>query len=236
MLIRTRAGPVTPAFMRNWGEPMKPTRILLVDDHTLLRAGLRALLEAESDFSVIGEAPTGEQGVELALELRPDIVVMDLSMPGEGGLEATRRIIHARIGTRVLVLTLHADTEHLMPVLEAGASGYVTKHSADRELVEAIRTVANDGVFLYAGAARALTQRLRAPVATVDDPLERLSVREKEVLHLTAEGYSSTEIGERLQLSHKTVETYRQRLMEKLNLHHRSELIRLALRCGLLVA
>ena len=214
---------------------MKPISVLLVDDHALLRAGLHALLDAEPDFNVVGEAPTGERGVELALQLRPDIVVMDLSMPGEGGLQATRRIVSAGLGIRVLVLTVHGESEYLMPVLEAGAAGYVTKHSADRELVDALRSVARDGVFLYPSAARVLAQRLRAPAAP-SDPLRRLSGREREVLALTAEGFSSSEIGERLQLSHKTVETYRQRLMEKLDLHHRSELVRLALRCGLLAA
>jgi DNA-binding NarL/FixJ family response regulator len=217
---------------------MGQIRVLLVDDHTVLRAGLRMLLEAEPDITVVGEAGTGEEGVAMAGRVRPDVVVMDLSMPGEGGLEATRRIVGAGIGARVLVLTVHAETEYLMPVLEAGGSGYVTKHSADRELVQALRTVARGEVFLYPSAARVLAQRLRAPRDTQPDadPLQRLSAREREVLTLTAEGFSSTEIGERLQLSHKTVETYRQRLMEKLDLHHRSELIRLALRCGLLAA
>ena len=109
---------------------MQPIRILLVDDHALLRSGLRALLEAEPDLEVVGEAGTGERGVELALELRPDVVIMDLSMPGEGGLAATRGIIAAGIGARVLVLTVNSETEYIMPVLEAGASGYVAKHSA----------------------------------------------------------------------------------------------------------
>jgi DNA-binding NarL/FixJ family response regulator len=216
---------------------MDQIRVVLVDDHAMLRSGLRMLLEAEPDLTVVGEAATGEEGVELAERFHPEVVVMDLTMPGMGGLEATRRITAMGNGTRVLVLTVHAEHEYLLPVLEAGAGGYVTKLSADRELVQAIHAVARGEVFLYPGAARILAQRLRAPRTAPDaDPLRRLSVREREVLALTAEGFSSTEIGDRLKLSHKTVETYRQRLMEKLDLHHRSELIRLALRCGLLAA
>jgi DNA-binding NarL/FixJ family response regulator len=217
---------------------MRTIRVLLVDDHMLLRAGLRMLLGAESDLEVVGEAASGEEGVRLAAELRPDVVLMDLSMPGIGGLEATRQIAASGVGARVLVLTVHAESEYLMPVLEAGGSGYVTKHSADRELVDAIRVVARGDVFLYPSAARVLTQTLRAPrrAEAEDDPVRVLSPREREVLTLTAEGYSSTEIGERLGLSHKTVETYRQRLMDKLELRHRSELVRFALSRGLLSA
>ena len=217
---------------------MQKIRVLLVDDHTLLRAGLRMLLSAEPDMDVVGEASSGEEGIEKARELRPDVVLMDLSMPGMGGLDATRAISSAGLGTRVLVLTVHAESEYLMPVLEAGGSGYVTKHSADTELVEAIRVVARGDVFLYPSAAKVLTQTLRTPrgAGASDDPLHLLSPREKEVLTLTAEGYSSTEIGDQLHLSHKTVETYRQRLMDKLDLHHRSELVRFALSRGLLHA
>jgi DNA-binding NarL/FixJ family response regulator len=215
---------------------MRTIRLLLVDDHTLLRAGLRMLLSAEPDFEVVGEAASGEEAVALATDLRPDVILMDLSMPGIGGLEAIRRIAAAGIGARVLALTVHAESEYLMPVLEAGGSGYVTKHSADRELTDAIRVVARGDVFLYPSAARVLAQTLRAPAPAPmeSDALHLLSPREREVLTLTAEGYSSTEIGERLGLSHKTVETYRQRLMDKLELRHRSELVRFALSRGLL--
>jgi DNA-binding NarL/FixJ family response regulator len=217
---------------------MRTIRLLLVDDHTLLRSGLRMLLTAEPDFEVVGEAASGEEAVVLAAELRPDVVLMDLSMPGIGGLEAIRRIAAAQLPTRVLALTVHAESEYLMPVLEAGGSGYVTKHSADRELGDAIRVVARGDVFLYPSAARVLAQTLRTPTPTPreSDPVHLLSPREREVLTLTAEGYSSTEIGERLGLSHKTVETYRQRLMDKLEMRHRSDLVRFALSRGLLAA
>ena len=217
---------------------MQKTRILLVDDHTLMRTGVRMVLQAEPDFEVIGEAATGEEGVLKALELHPDLVLMDLSMPGIGGLEATRRIAAANTAVRVLVLTMHAEEEYLMPVLEAGGSGYVCKHSADEDLVGAIRVVARGDVFLYPSAATVLTRSLRVPRphGGQPDPMQLLSPREREVLTLTAAGYSSTEIGDQLRLSHKTVETYRQRLMDKLDLHHRSELVRFALSRGLLHA
>jgi DNA-binding NarL/FixJ family response regulator len=214
-----------------------PIRILLVDDHAVLRAGLRALLDAEPGLEVVGEAGTGEDGVAMAERLAPDVVVMDLSMPGIGGLEATRRIAAMQQGTRVLVLTMHGEEEHLLPVLEAGGSGYVNKRSADEELIEAIRTVARGDVFLYPDAAKLLLQGFRGKARGDDsDPLRKLTDRELEVLGYTAEGYSSAEIGRKLFISPKTVDTYRSRIMEKLGLHHRSELVRFALQQGLLKA
>lgn len=212
-------------------------RILLVDDHTLMRAGLRVLLGQEPDLEVVGEAATGEEAVERAAELRPDIVLMDLSMPGIGGLEATRRITAATPGVRVLIVTVHAEEEYLLPVLEAGGSGYVMKQSADSELLGAIRTVARGDVFLYPSGTRLLAQGFRAPrAAPAVDPMSLLSDREAEVLRLTANGYTATEIGDRLEISPKTVDTYRQRFMEKLELRHRSEVIRFAVERGLLTA
>ena len=220
-----------------------PIRILLADDHAMLRAGLRALLDAEDGLEVVGEAGTGEEAVELAQSLHPDVIVMDLSMPGIGGLEATRRIAGeaanaagAEPTSRVLVLTMHAEEEHLLPVLEAGGSGYVNKRSADEELIEAIRTVARGDVFLYPEAAKLLLQGFRGKPVGEEDPLTRLSERELEVLGFTAEGFSAAEIGRKLSISPKTVDTYRSRIMEKLGLHHRSELVRFALRQGLLRA
>jgi DNA-binding NarL/FixJ family response regulator len=221
----------------------EPIRILLADDHAMLRSGLRALLEAEEDLEVVGEAGTGEEAVEMAERLHPGVVVMDLSMPGIGGLEATRRIAspsspgsHAEQSTRVLVLTMHAEEEHLLPVLDAGGSGYVNKRSADEELIEAIRTVARGDVFLYPDAAKLLLQGFRGKPTDEEDPLTRLSERELEVLGFTAEGFSAAEIGKKLSISPKTVDTYRSRIMEKLGLHHRSELVRFALQQGLLKA
>jgi DNA-binding NarL/FixJ family response regulator len=215
----------------------QPISILLADDHALLRAGLRSLLDAEAEFEVVGEAGTGEEAVDLAKDLKPDIVVMDLSMPGAGGLEATRQIAALQQGTRVLVLTMHAEEEFLLPVLEAGGSGYVRKTSADEDLTSALLTVARDEVFLYPSAAKLLLQRYKE--ADADDersPLKKLTEREREVLALTAEGFSSSEIGRKLFISPKTVDTYRSRVMEKLGLSHRTELVRFALRTGLLTS
>ncbi|HEX6748742.1 MAG TPA: response regulator transcription factor [Longimicrobium sp.] len=213
----------------------KQIRILLVDDHAVLRAGLRALLEAEPGFLVVGEAGTGEEGVMKAKQLLPDVVVMDLSMPGAGGLEAVREISALGKEIRTLVLTMHGEEEHLLPVLEAGGSGYVNKRSADEELIEAIKTVAGGDVFLYPSGAKLLLRGLKQKAEPgEDDPLEKLTDREREVLAFTVEGFSSSEIGKKLFISPKTVDTYRARIMEKLNLHHRSELVRFALKTGLL--
>lgn len=209
-------------------------RILLVDDHLLLRAGLKALLDSEEDMRVVGEASTGEDAIEKTKFLKPDVVVMDLSMPGMGGLEATREI--AATGTsRVLVLTMHSEEEYLLAVLDAGGSGFVRKTSADTDLTAAIRTVAKDEVFLYPNAARLLLQEFRdRNEKEEDNPLDRLTERERDVLTMTAEGFSSSEIAEKLFISPKTVDTYRSRIMHKLELAHRSELVRFALDTGLL--
>jgi two-component system response regulator NreC len=210
-------------------------RILLVDDHTMFRAGIRALLESESRMEVVGEASSGDEAVDEVRSLKPDVVVMDLSMPGSNGLEATRRIAALGLDTRVLVLTVHAEEEYLVPVVEAGASGYLTKTSADTELIEAIKVVARGEVYLPPKATRLLLQQYRNAEHDPDTAgLHELSSREQEVLALTAEGFSSREIGKKLFISPKTVDTYRARIMDKLSLNHRSELVRFALRVGLL--
>ena len=210
-------------------------RVLLVDDHAVLRAGLEALLGLEPDLEVVGKASTGEEAIERVGAVRPDVVIMDLGMPGMGGLEATRQIAAANSGARVLVLTSHAEEEYLLPVLEAGGSGYVKKTSADEDLISAIRTVARGEVFLYPSATKLLLNGFRKAEARGEaSPVEELSEREREVLQLTAEGYSSVETGKKLFLSPKTVDTYRSRLMQKLGLAHRAELVRFALDNGLL--
>ena len=222
--------------------PIDPTlkspatiRILLADDHPVLRSGLDALLSREDDVMVAGHASTGEEAVEKARLLRPDVVVMDLAMPGMDGVEATRRIGELELGARVLVLTSQTEEEFLLPVLEAGGAGFVRKTSADTDLLNAIRTVARGEMFLYPSAARLLLRQYQhAKEPRAAGPLDRLSEREREVLTLSAEGYSSTEIGKKLFLSPKTVDTYRARLMQKLGLSHRAELVRLALDAGLL--
>ncbi len=212
-------------------------RILLADDHPVLRSGLDALLSLEEGLQVVGQASTGEEAVEKARLLRPDVVVMDLAMPGMDGLEATKQIVALGLEARVLVLTSQTVEDFLLPVLEAGGGGFVRKTSADSDLVNAIRTVARGEVFLYPSATRLLLRKYqqgRAPHA--EGPLDQLSEREREVLALTAEGYSSAEIGKKLFLSPKTVDTYRARMMQKLGLTHRAELVRLALETGLLKA
>ena len=212
-------------------------RVLLVDDHLVLRAGLRALLESEEDLVVIGEASTGEEGVEAVKRLKPDVAVMDLTMPGIGGLEALKQINALDLGTRVLILTMHAEDEYLLAVLEAGGHGYVRKTSADHDLTAAIRTVAKDEVYLYPSAAKLLLQGFKVKLDQKEtDPVRKLSDRERDVLQMTAEGFTSSEIGEKLFISPKTVDTYRARVMEKLGLTHRSELVRMALKSGMLKA
>ncbi|MEX2426243.1 MAG: response regulator transcription factor [Thermomicrobiaceae bacterium] len=209
--------------------------VLLADDHGIVRAGLRALLDAQQDIDVVGEASSGDEAVELAGKLHPDIIIMDISMPG-GGLEATRKIAKLELQTRILILTIHAEERYLLPVLEAGGSGYVRKASLHTDLIDAIRTVFRGEVFLEPAATRMLLQGYldRANDGIELDPGKLLSEREREVLKLTAEGFTAQEIGDQLFLSPKTVETYRHRIMHKLGFSHRSELVRYALRAGLL--
>ncbi len=213
---------------------MADITILLVDDHAMFRAGIKALLESEPSLRVVGEAGSGDEGVDQVRALKPDVVVMDLSMPGSNGLEATRRIAALGLSAKVLVLTVHAEEEYLVPVVEAGASGYLTKTSADQDLIEAIRVVARGEVYLPPKATKLLLQRYKAAATDGEMGLRDLSSREQEVLALTAEGFSSREIGLKLFISPKTVDTYRSRIMNKLGLNHRSELVRFALRVGLL--
>ena len=216
---------------------MEKIRVLLADDHAVLRAGLRALLAGEPDMEVVGEAVDGEDAVVQTERLRPDVVVLDIAMPRLNGLEAIRRIRDLGLPCKVLVLTMHAEEQYLLQVLRAGGSGYVLKASADTELMEAIRTVHRGEAFLYPKATALLIEDYRGRIAGEDrDHYEDLSEREREVLALTAAGYTNQEIADKLVISVKTVDTYRSRIMEKLNLHHRSELVKFALRHGLLGA
>ena len=207
--------------------------VLLVDDHPLLRTGLRTLLERESDLRVLAEAGTGEEAILLAEKHKPDVVIMDLTLPGLHGLDATREIRRSNPQISVLVLTAHAEERYLFPVLQAGASGYVRKDVADDELVQAVRLVASGKAYLDPEAQAMLLRGYLSPEEG-GDAFEGLSTRERQVLQLTAEGYSSREIGEKLHISHKSVETYRARVMEKLNISDRPALVRYALRKGLL--
>jgi two-component system response regulator NreC len=212
-----------------------PIRIVLADDHQVLRSGLRALLNLEPDFEVVGEASNGIEAVKLVETLRPDIIVMDVSMPEMDGLKAAEEIHSLGLQSKIVMLTVHADEEYLFQTLKAGASGFVHKSSADRELIEAIRTANRGDVFLYPSAIKKLLEGyLRGESRQVQEK-DPLTSREREVLKATAEGYTNQEIAEQLVISSKTVDTYRQRIMEKLNLHHRSELVRYALKRGYLV-
>lgn len=215
---------------------MSKIRVLLVDDHMVVRVGLTALIDAEPDMEVVGEASNGAEGVAATVAHRPDVVVMDISMPVMDGLEATRRIRQECATVQVLILTVHAQEKYLFPVLKAGAAGYVLKSTVDTELLDAIRTVARGEAFLYPSATRLLLEDYISQINSGSSPdeYEGLSEREREVLKLIALGYTAAQVGEKLSISPKTVETYRARIMEKLNLSSRPDLVQYALSRGLL--
>ncbi|MFO7320221.1 MAG: FAD-dependent oxidoreductase [Chloroflexota bacterium] len=211
----------------------KPIRVVLADDHAVLRAGLRALLNAEPDIEVVGEAANGAEALKQVETLEPAVVVIDLTMPGISGLDAIRQISRRYPQVRTLVLTMHSEEQFIVGAIKAGASGYVLKSAADVELIQAIRQV-NAGEPYYYGRAMQLLLEYHRHNGDDEDHSQDLSEREYEVLVLTVRGYSSREIGERLFISAKTVDTYRQRLMQKLGLDHRADLVQYALRKGLL--
>ncbi len=213
-------------------------RIVLADDHAVVRAGLKAVLGTARDMLVVGEASNGIEAVALAERLKPDVIIMDLSMDQMDGSTATKEIVAKGLTSKVLVLTMHAEEEYLIQVLEAGAAGYLVKSAADRELVEAVRTVARGELFVRPGAARVLAKGLtrKDPAKAEREKYEKLTDRERDVLRLVAEGYSAPEIGERLFISPKTVDTYKQRIHEKMGLSHRAAYVQLALRLGLLAS
>jgi DNA-binding NarL/FixJ family response regulator len=210
--------------------------VVLVDDHAVVRAGLKAVLSAAKDIRVIGEASNGRDAIAAAERLKPDVMIMDLAMGEMDGIEATQRIVEKGGPPHVLVLTMHAEEEYLVRVLEAGAKGYVVKSAADRELVDAVRAVAHGDVYVQASAARVLARGIARDGKDSDlrAKYEKLTERERDVLRLVASGFTAPEIGEQLFISPKTVDTYRQRINEKLGITHRSEYVRLALKLGLL--
>ena len=197
-------------------------RVVLADDHAVVRAGLKAVLGTARDIEVVGEARDGDEAVALAERLKPEVVVMDLTMGDSNGADATKQIVARGLPSKVLVLTMHAEEDYLVPVLEAGASGYLMKNAADRELVDAVRAVARGDIYVRPAAARVLAKGLtrKDPLAEEREKFERLTERERDVLKYTAQGYSAPEIGEKLHISAKTVDTYKQRIHEKLGLHH----------------
>lgn len=210
---------------------MKRLRLLLVDDHAVVREGLRALLAGDPQFDVVGEAADGNDAVAAASRLQPDVVVMDVSLPGSNGVQATRRIKQQQPGTRVVALTVHEESGYLRSLLDAGASGYVLKRSAAAELVRALHAVGDGGTYLDPAMTGQLVGKYtRSPHEA--GPAPGLSERETEVVRLVARGYSNKEIANRLEVSVKTVETYRYRAVEKLGLRGRADLVRYAIEKG----
>jgi two-component system, NarL family, response regulator NreC len=206
-------------------------KILLADDHALVRHGFRMILAAQPDMEIAGEAGNGREAIELAQKLKPDVVVMDVAMPELNGIEATRRIIELAPRARVLALSMHKDAVYVREILRAGARGYLLKDSADADLIAAVRAVAKGEGYLSPGVSDAVLSDYRRHVT---DPLDLLTSREREVLQLIAEGKTNKEIATSLTLSVYTVEAHRGRLMEKLNLHSTGELVRFAVRSGLI--
>ncbi|MFN5597817.1 MAG: response regulator [Gemmatimonas sp.] len=221
-------------------------RVILVDDHQIVRSGLKAVLSTAKDITVVGEGGSGKDALALAERLDPHVIVMDLSMPDMDGLTATRelqKVNATRVqrpdeptSRRVLVLTMHTEDEHLVALLEAGAGGYLLKSVADRELVDAVRTVAAGDVYVQPTAARAPARGLAKRDGSAEERtrFEKLTDREQVVLRMVAEGYTAPEIGEHLTISPKTVDTYKQRIGEQLGLTHRTDYVKFALKLGLL--
>jgi two-component system, NarL family, response regulator NreC len=213
---------------------MTPIRILIADDHTIVRSGVRLLLEAEPDIEVVGEALDGKQAVELVSSLHPDVVLMDIAMPGMDGLEATRQIKSQFPHIQILVLTMHRSDEYFFEILEAGASGYLLKGADTSDLVKAVRFVHRGEVFLYPTMAQKLLREFFNRTQAVSSYESQLSPREKEIVRLVADGYSNKEIAEKLVVSSSTVHTHLSNLMGKLDLKSRRELIQYARKHGLL--
>lgn len=226
---------------------MKKIRLMLVDDHDVIRAGLISFLRTYEDFEVVAEAGNGEEAIPRAIEARPDVILMDITMPGMDGLEATRQLRVLCPTCLVLALTVHDDKQYFMQMLAAGASGYITKQAAADELVEAIHTIASGNVYLQPALARwlledyqRLARQASSPSILPAEPedqsvigLEVLSLRERQVLEMVAQGRNNQEIGQRLDLSPKTIARHRERIMKKLNMHSRTELVKFAIRTGL---
>lgn len=213
-------------------------KLLLCDDHAVVRSGLRMLLDGRHGIEVVGEASEGAEAIRLALEMKPDVVLMDISMPhGMDGLAATRELKHRLPETNILILTMHDDEEYLFRAIQNGASGYILKNAPHEELVSAIRSVAAGDAYLYPTATKRLMSEYLNRLKSGDEPrdaYDTLSEREKEILGWIAKGYSNKEIADRLVISVKTVETHKANLMEKLGLRSRPELIKFALKKGLL--
>jgi len=210
---------------------------MLVDDHQVVRSGLRMLLASESGIDIVGEAGTAEEAIASILDIKPDVVLMDIGLPDKSGIDATREIKEKLPDVAVVALTIHEDSEYFFKMLEAGASGYVPKRAAPEELVSAIQTAANGEVYLYPSMAKLLVRDYLAGESEEREKQDNaLTDREHEVLVLLAEGASNDEIGKELVISPKTVARHRENIMHKLNLHSRAELVRYAIRKGIIQA
>jgi two-component system response regulator NreC len=222
---------------------MAVIRLMLVDDHAMIRTALKSLLDDQSEFMVVAEAGNGEEAIVLALKTRPDLILMDISMPEMDGIEATRRLKELWPECLILTLTVHEDKYYFMEMLSAGASGYVTKLAASDDLIQAIRTVAQGNIYLQPALARWLLEDYQRLAMQKNDSqpeadnqvvgLEVLSERERQVLEFVAKGLTNQEIGEQLELSPKTIARHRERIMKKLNLHSRTALVKFAIQTGL---
>lgn len=215
----------------------KKIKLLLVDDHAIVRSGLRMLFQSEQDMEIVGEAGTGEEALIAVQTLEPDVVVMDVAMPGITGIEATRRIKKLNPNVAVLALTMYEDEQYFFQMLEAGASGYIPKRAAPDDLVSAVRVVGQGNVFLYPSLAKLLVNDFRQREANDDvTNIPKLTPRERDVLALIAEGFTNREIAERLVISVKTVDRHRENIMNKLDLHNRVALVKYAIAKGLISA
>ncbi len=215
---------------------MSKIRVLICDDHTILRDGIRLLLNSQLDMEVVGEAVDGREAVDKARTLKPDVILMDIAMPGLNGLEATKQVRRDDPNARVLVLTMYESDEYIAQMLEAGAAGYVLKKVAGSELVYAIHSVFQGGTFLYPSITKRLVEDYLRRVESGEerDTFNSLTDREREVLQLIAEGHTNKEIADLLSLSARTVQNHRAHIMEKLGMHDRGELIKYAIQKGII--
>ncbi|MFH9475393.1 response regulator [Streptomyces anulatus] len=227
--------PTSPSIATPSRGATAPTRILLADDHALVRRGVRLILDGEPDLTVVAEAGDGAEAIEMARAERPDLVILDIAMPRLTGLQAARELSRVMPGLRILMLTMYDNEQYFFEALKAGAAGYVLKSVADRDLVEACRAAMRDEPFLYPGAVTALIRNFLDRAKDGEDlPPRAITEREEEILKLVAEGHSSKEIAELLVISVKTVERHRANLLQKLGLRDRLELTRYAIRAGLI--
>ncbi len=211
-------------------------RLLLVDDHEVVRSGLRMLLESQPEMVIVGEASTGAQALEMAGQVQPHVIVMDITLPDFSGIEATRRIKQRYPNVAIVALTIHEDEQYFFEMLQAGASGYVPKRAAPNDLISAIHAAYAGQIYLYPSLAKALvTDFIGHASSEREQPAEALTQREAEVLELLAEGCSNEEIAERLVISRHTVARHRENIMRKLGLHSRSELVKYAIRRGIIL-